>query len=362
MAETPTTQIKFGILGCAEIARKLSRAISLSPNATIHAIGSRSLEKAAKFAATNNFPPHAKIYGTYDAVLDDPEVDAVYIPLPTSLHIKWAVLAAQKKKHVLLEKPVALNVGEFDRILEACEVNGVQLMDSTMWMHHPRTVKMKEFLSDKSKFGEIRSIYATFTFAADQDFLENDIRVKPDLDALGALGDAGWYCARAILWANDFNLPKSVTALPGTIFNKAGVIISCGAFLRWDDGRVATLHCSFLANLTMSIVASGTKGSLHLNDFVIPFEEKQGTFTTATESGFTEFVTGWNPLPSQHTVMTDIAQEVRMVTEFARLVKSVKHDGAAVEKLWPTLSRKTQLVLDAVKTSIEKGGESVSLS
>ncbi|KAF5781671.1 hypothetical protein HanRHA438_Chr11g0499191 [Helianthus annuus] len=90
----------------------------------------------------------------------------------------------------------------------------------------------------------------------------------------------------------------------------------------------------------MTIVASGTKGSLHLNDFVIPFEEKQGTFTTATESGFTELVTGWAPLPSQHTVMTDLAQEVRMVTEFARLVKSVKNDGAAVEKLWPTLSKR----------------------
>lgn len=201
-----------------------------------------------------------------------------------------------------------------------------------------------------------------FTFAADQDFLENDIRVKPDLDALGALGDAGWYCVRAILWANDFNLPKSVTALPGTIFNKAGVIISCGAALHWEDGKVATFHCSFLANLTMTVTTSGTKGTLHLSDFVIPFEEKQSSFTTATESGFTELVTGWVPLPSQHTVMTDIPQEVRMVTEFSRLVKSVKYDGGAVEKMWPTISRKTQLVLDAVKASVEKGGEAVSLS
>ncbi|KAK1428359.1 hypothetical protein QVD17_17192 [Tagetes erecta] len=359
--QTPTP-IRFGILGCADIARKVSRAISLSPNAIIYAIGSRSFEKAAKFAASNNFPDSAKIYGSYDAVLDDPNVDAVYVPLPTSLHIKWAVAAAEKKKHILLEKPVALNVGEFDKVVEACELNGLQLMDSTMWMHNPRTAKMKEFLSDTEKFGHLRSIHATFTFAADQDFLENDIRVKPDLDALGALGDAGWYCVRFILWANDFNLPKSVTALPGTIFNKAGVIISCGAALHWEDGKVATFHCSFLANLTMTVTASGTKGSLHLNDFVIPFEEKQGSFTTATDSGFTELVTGWAPLPSQHTVMTDLPQEARMVTEFSRLVKGVKNGDGAVEKMWPTISRKTQLVLDAVKTSVEKGGEAVSLS
>ncbi|KAL8225561.1 hypothetical protein R6Q57_018118 [Mikania cordata] len=359
MAETP---IRFGILGCADIARKVSRAISLAPNAVIYAIGSRSLEKATKFAASNGFPESAKIYGSYDAVLDDPNVDAVYVPLPTSLHINWAVLAAQKKKHILLEKPVALNVGEFDQILEACESNGVQLMDSTMWMHNPRTAKMKEYISDTYKFGELRTINVVFTFSADQDFLENDIRVKPDLDALGALGDVGWYCIRAILWANDFNLPKSVTALPGTIFNKAGVIISCGASLHWEDGKIATFHCSFLANLTMNITASGTKGSLHLNDFVIPFEEKQASFTTATESKFTDLVTGWLPLPSQHTVMTDVPQEACMVTEFSRLVKSVKNDGGVVEKMWPAWSRKTQLVLDAVKASVEKGGEAVSLS
>ncbi|KAJ7969738.1 Oxidoreductase-like protein [Quillaja saponaria] len=74
-----------------------------------------------------------------EAVLDDPDVDAVHIPLPTSLHVRWAVLAAQKKKHVLLEKPVALNTAEFDVITEACENNRVQFMDCTMWMHHPRT-------------------------------------------------------------------------------------------------------------------------------------------------------------------------------------------------------------------------------
>ncbi|XP_071717322.1 uncharacterized oxidoreductase At4g09670-like [Rutidosis leptorrhynchoides] len=354
-------QIKFGILGCADIARKLSRAIILAPNATIYAIGSRSHEKATKFAASNNFPETAKIYGSYDAVLDDPNVDAVYIPLPTSLHIKWAVVAAQKKKHVLLEKPVALNVGEFDQIVETCELNGVQLMDSTMWMHNPRTARMKEFILDREKFGVLRSVHAVFSFTADPDFLENNIRIKPDLDALGALGDVGWYCVRAILWANDFQLPKSVTALPGTIFNKAGVIVSCGAAFQWEDGVTATFRCSFFENLSMTITASGTKGSLHINDFVIPIEEKQGSFTTATESRFNDLVTGWGPLPSQHTVVNDLPQEALMVTEFSRLVKSIKNDGSLTEKKWPNLSRMTQFVLDAVKTSIDKSGEPVSL-
>lgn len=157
-AESPPSPVRFGIVGCANIARKVSRAILLSPNSTIVAIGSRSLEKAAAFAKNNGFPAAAKAYGSYDAVLDDPDVDAVYVPLPTSLHLHWAVLAARKKKHVLLEKPVALNVGELDEILAACESSGVQYMDATMWMHHPRTAEMKAFLSDAQRFGRIKAV------------------------------------------------------------------------------------------------------------------------------------------------------------------------------------------------------------
>lgn len=129
MAAEASVSIRFGILGCAEIARKLSRAITLAPNAELYAVASRSIDKAKAFAASNGFPPHAKIHGSYDSLLDDPEVDAVYMPLPTSLHLRWAVLAAQKKKHILLEKPVALNASEFDTIIQACESSG-----SSSWM------------------------------------------------------------------------------------------------------------------------------------------------------------------------------------------------------------------------------------
>ncbi|XP_030952093.1 uncharacterized oxidoreductase At4g09670 [Quercus lobata] len=353
--------IRFGIIGCAEIARKVSRAITLAPNAKLAAVGSRSYEKAARFAAENNFPSDAKIYGSYEAVLDDPNVDAVYVPLPTSLHVRWAVLAAQKKKHVLLEKPVALNAVEFDAIVEACESNGVQFMDGTMWMHNPRTAKMKEFLSDNQRFGQPKSIQTIFTFAADPDFLKNDIRVKPDLDAHGALGDAGWYCIRSILWVADYELPKTVIALHGAVLNDAGVILSCGASLHWDDGKVATFHCSFLSHLTMDITAIGTKGTLHLHDFVVPFQEKEASFSAGSECWFNELVSGWEPPPSKQIVTTDLPQEALMVKEFSSLVEAIKVKGSKPEKKWPTISRKTQLVLDAVKASIEKGFEPVEL-
>ncbi|XP_061371404.1 uncharacterized oxidoreductase At4g09670-like [Gastrolobium bilobum] len=356
MAES--TVIRFGVIGCADIARKVSRAIALSPNATLHAVGSRSLEKARSFVAANG---GAIAYGSYEAVLDDPDVDAVYVPLPTSLHVRWAVLAARKKKHVLLEKPVALNAKEFDEIIEACESSGVQLMDGTMWMHNPRTASMKEFLSDANRFGQLKSIHTCFTFSTNADFLENDIRVKPDLDALGALGDEGWYCLRAILWAANYELPKTVIASREPELNKAGVVMSCGASLYWEDGKVATFYCSFLSNLTMDITAVGTKGTLHVHDFIIPYEEKEASFYAASESGFDELVTKWASQPSKHTINTDLPQEALMVREFARLVAEIKFNHSKPEKKWPAVSRKTQLVLDAVKASIERGFEPVQI-
>ncbi|XP_039145294.1 uncharacterized oxidoreductase At4g09670 [Dioscorea cayenensis subsp. rotundata] len=361
MAENQTLTIRFGIIGCAEIARKVSRGIALAPNATVVAVASRDVEKARRFIAVNALPEDTVAHGSYEALLDDESVDAVYLPLPTSLHVRWAVAAAEKGKHVLLEKPTALCVADLDGILGACEANGVQFMDSTMWMHHPRTAKMKELLSNSDLFGQLRSINSIFTFSANQEFLKNDIRVKPDLDALGALGDLGWYCIRAILWAVDYELPKTAVALRGSVLNEVGVIMACGSSLIWEDGKVATFHCSFLGNLTMELSVLGSKGTLHLGDFVIPYEESSAAFSFASNSGFKELVTGWNPLPSKHVVMTELPQETRMVGEFARLVSSIKSSGSKPESSWPAKTRKTQLVLDAVKASIDKGFEPVEI-
>ncbi|XP_024972879.1 uncharacterized oxidoreductase At4g09670-like [Cynara cardunculus var. scolymus] len=359
MAET---RIRFGILGCANIARKVSRAMLLSPNTTISAIGSRSLDKATAFASENHFPESTKVYGSYDAVLEDPDVDAIYIPLPTSLHLRWAVLAAEKKKHVLLEKPLALNVGELDTILKACESSGVQFMDGTMWMHHPRTAKMKEVLSDEQRFGQLKSVHSTFTYVGEGDFQKNDVRVNPNLDSLGALGDTGWYSIRAILWAHGYELPKTVIALRDPEYNESGVILSCGASLKWEDnGKVATFYCSFLSNLCMDIIALGTKGSIRVHDFVIPFNEKVGPFYAVANSKWAELSLGCEPEPSEFRIPTIFPQEALMVQEFARLVEGIRSGEAKPDKKWSIISRKTQVVIDAVIASINNGFEPIEV-
>ncbi|KAL5800286.1 hypothetical protein ACOSQ4_033170 [Xanthoceras sorbifolium] len=348
-------QIRFGILGCAKIARKVARAINLAPNSLLYALASRSLEKANTFAAANGLSETLKIYGSYDQLLDDPCVDVVYLPLPTTLHVHWAVLAARKKKHLLLEKPTALDAAELDRILDACESNSVQFMDGSMWLHHPRTAKMKEMLFDSGLFGHLHLIHSTSTSMGMPEFFENDIRVKPELDAHGALGDLGWYCIGATLWAKNYQLPTSVTALPDTTKNSDGVILSCTASLHYDQPEITTtiIHCSFLSYTCTDLSISASKGSLHLQDFIIPFQE---------DSAFFNFYIGWNVKPEKIVVKCNLPQEALMVQELAKIVEGIKKSGCRPESKWPEISRKTQLVLDAVKQSVDFGCKPVYLT
>lgn len=177
------------------------------------------------------------------------------------------------------------------------------------------------------------------------------------MDALGALGDTGWYCIRAILWAADYQLPKTVTAFKDAEFNEAGVILSCGASIVFADGLVATFYCSFLSNLTMDISVLGSNGFLRLHDFVIPFKENVGPFYVNSNTTWEPLSIGITPSPTEHVVKTDLPQEALMVKEFAGLVCR----GGPVEKKWASISRKTQLVVDKVKESIDNGFVSVEV-
>ncbi|KAE8660825.1 importin-5-like [Hibiscus syriacus] len=367
MAETEA-QVRFGIIGCGNIARKLARAINLAPNSVLHAVGSRSIEKAKRFVSINGLDhQRVKIYGSYEQVVEDPSVDAVYMPLPTSLHVQWAVMAARNGKHVLVEKPTALDVGELDRIVGACESNGVQFMDGSMWLHHPRTAQMKEMLFDSKLLGDVNYIYSTSTTSPSPEFFENDIRVKGNLDALGALGDLGWYCLGAVLWAKNYQLPTVVTALPDVTKNSNGVIISCSASIQYKEPSAvgattnAIIHCSFLSDTSMDLAITGSGGSLNLNDFIIPHRESSASFEFTKGAKFVDLHIGWNVKPEKVVVNCELPQEALMVKEFARLVVGVRTSALLPDRKWPEISRKTQMLVDAVKKSIELGCEPVYL-
>ncbi|CAI5968743.1 unnamed protein product [Closterium sp. NIES-65] len=147
--------VRFGILGTARIAQKVIRSMQCVPGVIPYAIGSRSYERAAQFAKEVGMAGDAAIYGSYADVIADPLVDAVYIPLPTALHVEWVVKAANHGKHILLEKPVSLNAADLETMIAAVDSAGVQIMDGTMWMHNPRAAEMKAAMQDRESFGQL---------------------------------------------------------------------------------------------------------------------------------------------------------------------------------------------------------------
>jgi len=183
---TETKQpIRWGILSTANIATKVARAIHLASNAALIAVASRTEERATTWAKAHNV---TAAYSSYDALLADESLDAIYIPLPPSLHAKWTITAAEQGKHVLCEKPIAANADEAVAMADACRQNGVQLMDGVMWVHHERTAAMKQKLTE-GILGQLRRVTAAFTFNWDT-IPAGNIRAMKKF-AGGSLGDLG---------------------------------------------------------------------------------------------------------------------------------------------------------------------------
>src|SRR5215475_13162735 len=130
------TTLRWGILGVAKINERLIPAFKKARNAELRAVASRSIERARAAARAAGIPT---AHGSYEALLDDPAIDAVYIPLPNTLHAEWTMKAAEHGKHVLCEKPLGVSAAEAQRLVAFCRGRGVQLMDGFMWPHHPRT-------------------------------------------------------------------------------------------------------------------------------------------------------------------------------------------------------------------------------
>ena len=179
-------KLRFGVLSTANIGRAaVNPAIQAARNAELVAVASRDGERAREFAAQGAIPRH---HGSYEALLDDPEIDALYIPLPNSLHREWAIRAAEKGKHVLCEKPLALTAAEGREMAAAADAHRVKLMEAFMYRFHPRTEKVIELVRG-GRIGELRAIRSAFTFRLTR---PDNIRLKPELGG-GALMDVGCY-------------------------------------------------------------------------------------------------------------------------------------------------------------------------
>jgi len=181
-----TTKVRWGILGVARIAcERIIPAIQTGRTGEVAAIASRSLEKAQE-AASRFFIPRA--YGSYDELLADPQLDALYIPLPNHLHVSWSVRALEAGKHVLCEKPIALNAREASQLIEARDRSGRLMMEAVMVRSHPRWLAARELVRN-GRIGELRAIIGSFSYFNES---PENVRHKPNMGG-GCLLDIGFY-------------------------------------------------------------------------------------------------------------------------------------------------------------------------
>ena len=397
--------MRWGIIGTASIARKNARSIQCAENAELVAVASRSLERAQQWAKDNALPSHVRLYASYDQLLNDPTVQAVYLPLPTKLHLEWGIKVANAKKHVLIEKPTACNAEELRQIVAACWRNGVIFMDGVMFMHHPRLALLRSSLSDPLA-GDVRRVEAAFSFDGRGDFLQNDIRVKASGDPLGALGDLGWYTIRLGIIAFSKGRDRDSSGGGGIVVPKrcsarcsqwsdGGVVpLEAEAVCYFEDGSTLHFSNSFLLPFRQRFEIAATShrsgaGSkvLACDDFVIPRSRTQASFTLESAATLSDVAMAVSSVLDVFTADTVHAtQEVRMFEEFSRIALELDTKLAAVPlpgptrgggaaapvtppaaavgvaqdvKYWADIALATQLVVDACMLSMSKGGQEV---
>jgi predicted dehydrogenase len=358
---------RWGILGAANIARKNWKAIRFAENASLTAVASREPARAAAWLnecqAECPFPTVPGACG-YEEVLARPDVDAVYIPLPTGIRREWVVRAANAGKHVLCEKPCGPDAGELRAMLDACKANGVQFMDGVMFMHGKRLPLLRSVLDDGATVGQLRRITTQFSFAAGDDFLKNNIRVSSALEPLGSLGDLGWYNIRFSLFATNYQMPQQVSGrvLAESGSGGAAVPLEFSGELFFADGVSASFYCSFITELQQWAHVSGTKGSIAVRDFVLPYYGCESEFV-ADRPVFNVKGTSyhWESHPKRFAVTeysdgAADAQETNMIRTFSGLVLSGKPDP-----FWGQVALKTQVVLDACLQSARSGSALVDV-
>ena len=352
------TKLRWGILGAAGIARKNWRAIRDSGNSIVTAVASRDAARSRRFIEDGQrehpFDAAPAALGSYEELIASPDVDAVYLPLPTGLRKEWVLRAAAAGKHVLCEKPCGLSLADVREMTDACRKNRVQFMDGVMFMHNPRLTRLREILDDGQSTGQIKRIMSVFSFAGAGDFLDANIRVNSELEPTGCLGDLGWYCLRFSLWAMNWQLPREVT---GRILSQRGRRQSSAPTdfsgeMIFNDETSAGFYNSFLAEQQNWVHVGGAKGYLRIPDFVHPVSVHEPSF----EVNKTEQRVRCCDCGAQHSDSREMGQDSHMFRNFASQVASGK-----LNEDWPMWALKTQQVMDACFESAQKGGRPVSV-
>ena len=258
-ADGLVSRLRWGILGPGRIAARLVRALRASDRSELVAVGSRDASRAAAFAATHGI---GRAHGSYEDLLADPTVDAVYVSLPNHLHAEWSIRALRAGKHVLCEKPLALRVDEVDGIAQAAASAGRLAVEGFMYLHHPQTLRAVE-LARSGALGPLEVVNGAFSF-----FLSapNDPRLEPSMGG-GSLWDVGCYpvsLSRRI--AGDE--PVAVSAFAR--FDEREVDRTFVGQLRFASGLFAQFDSGFSAPDRQRIEIVGREATLVLESPFLP--------------------------------------------------------------------------------------------
>jgi predicted dehydrogenase len=257
-----TERLRIGTLGAARIApMALVRPARSVPEAAVVAVAARDEERARRFAARHGIP---RVHRGYAELLADPEIDAVYNPLPNSLHCEWTIRALEAGKHVLCEKPLAANAEEARRMAAAAERAGRVLVEAFHWRYHPLAARMREIV-DSGAIGRVRHVEATFCIPLP---LPGDIRWRLDL-AGGATMDAGCYPVSMVRFLAGAE-PEVVSA--EARLARPEVDRWMRAELRFPDGRTGRVTCALLSSTLLRIEARavGDLGEMHVLNPLAP--------------------------------------------------------------------------------------------
>ena len=266
------SEMNFGILGAARIAAgALIPAIKKSSNARVLGIGARDAGRAASYASEHGIP---KSYGSYDEMLADPDIEAVYNPLPNSEHAPLTIRALEAGKHVLCEKPFTMNAAEAEQVAEVSRKTGKQVMEAFMWRFHPQVQQAKDII-ESGQIGEFRLIRASFSFTLGNPL---DIRAIQSLGG-GAMYDIGTYCvsgSRTFAGREPVSVMAQSNLMPPSHPSGGGSDEDFVGVLDFGDGLRALFDCSFAQPFKQRVELVGTKGALTLLDPWVPGRDKQG--------------------------------------------------------------------------------------
>ena len=248
--------VAWGILSTARINRLVLAGAAETDSAEVIAVASRDRTRAEAYARENSIE---RAYGSYEALLDDPDVEAVYISLPNSLHVEWTLRALEAGKHVLCEKPFSRRPDEVEQAFDVAEATGLIVSEGFMWRHHPQTSKLAQ-LADGA-IGRLRLVRAAFSFQLAAVHGAADARFRPELEG-GSLMDVGCYCVNATrFFAGE---PDRVQA--ELVAGPSGVDVCFAATLRLADDVLAQFDCGFVLPHRDELELVGEEGSLYVDD------------------------------------------------------------------------------------------------